>query len=366
MNSPVLFFHAAFLGNHLIICLMLLWSTGLCAQAKEPVQVSFEGKKYWQFESVDTFNNTPFKFYYMYDKKGKCLGWVYEFPRDGEWINFYKEDSGKVASKFTVKDSLLNGRSTQYRFDGTKESEYDFTRRLEDGFVRYWNRKGVLTLEHFYELYTFQDGYEDSRRAGEWRSWYSDGKIRKVEHFSENEPDGIQVEYYDNGQVMREEFYIKGERDSFLTLLHPNGRIQSRTQYKAGKFVTNNPHQEFHPNGNLSGTGDLEDAQKTGKWTYFYENTRKESEGEYGTYIYHHEHGDFPMSHKAGHWIYWYENGQIKAAGDYATEEIDYFDFSVSIDKASAKRLANWKFYNTKGEEISQEAFEKTEKIDDY
>ena len=123
----------------------------LAAQPVEPIQVEWNEKLYWKYESVDQHNNTPFKFNYQYDSAGQYLYWKYEFTRDGDWISFYKEDSTKVASIFHVKDSLLNGLSTQFYLSGKIQSEFEFYNRENNGFVRYWNEAGKLTLEHQYE-----------------------------------------------------------------------------------------------------------------------------------------------------------------------------------------------------------------------
>lgn len=353
--------------NKYILLLLLLLNEGLtlAQQPMKPIQVEYKGVKYWKYESVDTMNNRPFKFYYMYDSIGTYLGWQYEFPEDGKWINFYKEDSTKVASIFEIRNGLLNGKSTQYYLDGSKESEYDFSDGEENGFVRYWNKSGLLTLEHEYKIKDFGH-FKSSVRVGEWRDWDESGNLTRVQHFADNELDGTQLVFYGDGKVEIEEFYKNGLRDSLITRYHSNGQIKSRIEYKNGDFIPNNPHQEFHPNGKVSGIGNLEEGRKSGKWTYFHENGLKESEGEYGTYTYEHEHGDLYFSVKKGIWKYWYDTGNIKAEGEYDGEVIDDMNFGSDAQSAKALRKSVWQYFNKEGMIISLSEFEKQESINDY
>lgn len=348
-----------------IIVILLLNGYFLLAQSSKPVQIEYKGIKYWKYESVDSMNNTPFKFYYMYDSSGQYLGWQYEFPKDGKWINFYKEDSSKVVSIFEIKNGLINGKSVQYHLDGSKESEYEFFDRERNGFVRYWNKAGILTLEQEYQIKDYGD-FKSSARVGEWRNWDNNGNLTKIQHFIDNEPSGVQLVYYSNGQIEIEEFYKNGLRDSLLTVYHPNGQVKTRIEYKNGKFVTNNPNREFHPNGKVSGVGNLEEGRKIGKWTYFHENGIKESEGEYGKYTYHHEHGDFYFSVKIGMWKYWYDTGKLKAEGNYEGVEIEDMTFGSDAQMAIATRKSDWKYFDKKGVKITLKDFEKQEIINDY
>jgi antitoxin component YwqK of YwqJK toxin-antitoxin module len=345
--------------------MLLLNECLLFVQPIKPTQVEYNGIKYWKYESVDSMNNTPLKFYYLYDSSGTYLGWQYEFPEDGKWINFYKEDSSKVASIFEIRDGLLNGKSIQYNLEGNKLSEYDFFEREENGFVRYWNKAGILTLEHEYKIKDFGH-FKSSVRIGEWKDWDQNGNLIKVQHFTDNEPDGRQLVFYRNGKIKIEEFYKNGLRDSLKTLYHPNGQIKARLEYKNGSFVSNNPHQEFHPNGEISGMGDLEEGRKIGKWVYLHENGLKESEGEYGMYTYQHEHGDFYFSVKIGLWKYWYNTGRMKAEGEYEGQEIEDMDFGSDAQSAKGLRKDNWQYFNKKGKAIPSAEFEEQESISDY
>ncbi|MBK7243873.1 MAG: hypothetical protein IPH98_08435 [Saprospiraceae bacterium] len=338
--------------------IFILLTIKLVAQPVEPIQVEWNGKLYWKYESVDKHNNTPFKFNYQYDSTGQYLGWILEFPREGEWINFYREDSIKVASIFHIKDSLLNGRSTQFHFSGRKQSEYEFYNREENGYVRYWNEEGILTLEHQYE-YKDYGHFQSSIRVGEWRDWDDQGKLIRVNNFDNDELHGKQIEFYETGQVKIEEFYINGQRDSTLTEYHSNGQIFKQVRYRKGEFIEKNPNIEYHPNGKKRGKGNLEEGRKIGTWTYYYENGQKESEGKYGIYTYEREHGDLYFYHKQGMWKYYYPNGTLKAYGTYDNIQIQDIDFGDIPQKGLGIRKDDWRYFDENGEAISFQEFDR-------
>lgn len=338
------------------VAILILITFKLVGQPVEPIQVEWNGKKYWKYESVDQENNTPYKFNYQYDSSGQYLGWIYEFPRDGEWINFFKEDSTKVASIFNVRDSILNGKSIQYHLSGKVHSEYEFYNRRQVGYVRYWNKEGILAIEHQYK-YKDYGYFQSSVRVGEWRDWDDEGNLIRVNRFQDNELHGKQLEFYENGQIKVEEFFDNGERDSILTEYHPNGQIFRQIKYRKGEIIENNPTFEYHPNGQVSGKGNLNQGRKEGLWRYFYDNGEKESEGKYGTYVYPHEHGDIYFYHKQGVWEYWFPNGKLKAIGTYDDSQIQDLNLEDDWQIGLGVRKEDWKYYDEQGVEISHKEF---------
>lgn len=335
------------------ITLLLFISIKLAGQAVDPVQVEWNGQLYWKYIYVDQYNNTPYVYNYLYDSLGNYLGRLDYFPKDGAWIGFFQEDSSKVASIFHIKHGALNGKSTQYHLNGQIQSEYQFRNRVEDGYVRYWNDKGILTLEHQFQYKDFGH-FKASIGVGEWKDWDDDGQLIWSRHYQEGELHGRHLEFYPNGQIKVVQFFKLGEKDSTYTSYHSNGQVFKQLRYKDGVFIEDNPSYEYHPNGKISGTGNLIQNLKDGPWKYFYDNGALESEGKYGTYIYPHEHGDMFYQHKQGLWTYWYPNGKIKATGTYDETQVQTLEIGV---EAIGLRKDDWKYFDEQGVEITLEEF---------
>ncbi|WP_109436991.1 toxin-antitoxin system YwqK family antitoxin [Aquimarina sp. AU119] len=172
----------------------------MIAQKNHIKHISFNGEDYWKYESVDIDNNTPFAF--------PPSGYG-QFPEDGKWISYFEEDASKVASIFEVKNGKLDGKSIQFRLDGSKLSEYNFLKGEQNGYERYWNKKGILVIEYQYE-YKDYEHFESSIRIGEWKDWNDNGKLIRIRNFLDNKLHGKQLEFFNDGKIKKEEFYEKG------------------------------------------------------------------------------------------------------------------------------------------------------------
>ncbi|MCK8523489.1 hypothetical protein M0D21_18040 [Aquimarina sp. D1M17] len=175
----------------------------MSAQKSQIKQTTYNDENYWKYESVDSLNNTPFKFPTdLLSRDGK-------FAKDGKWISFFEEDSSKVASIFEVKNGKLNGKSTQFYFNGGKQSEYEFLDGEQNGYERYWNKKGILVLEYQHKYKDYLN-FQSSVRNGEWKDWNDNGTLIRIRNFQDDELHGRQLKFLENGQLEKEEFYIKG------------------------------------------------------------------------------------------------------------------------------------------------------------
>ncbi|WP_106792739.1 toxin-antitoxin system YwqK family antitoxin [Aquimarina sp. Aq78] len=327
--------------------ILIFTSLSLIAQKNQIQQISFNGENYWKYESVDIHNNTPYKF--------PPSGYG-QFPKDGRWISCFEEDTTKVASIFEVRNGKLDGKSIQFRLDESKESEYDFLKGEQNGYERFWNKKGVLVFESQHQYKNFVN-FESSVRIGELKKWNDNGKLVKIQRFLDDEPNGRQLEIYENGQIKKEEFYINGKKDSTITKFHSNGQIEKQIKYTQGRFVEENPNVEYHSNGNVAGKGDLKAGQKTGKWIYYYNDGAKESEGKYETYIFNYHNENTYFYHKKGLWNYWYTNGRLKAKGIYGSPKIEDLEFNDQYQNTKGVRKDSWKYFDDNGTEISLKKF---------
>lgn len=331
------------------------------AQEKPVNQVLYKDKLYWLYPPVDTgLNNTPYKYWFRYDLNDNYLGWKKEFPKDGDWINFFKLDTTKVASIFRVENGLLTGKSTQYSFGGRLESEVEFLRGEPNGFTRYWNDSGLLVLEKQYKLVDYGH-FLAPVLIGQSKSWNNDGSLYEIKNFNnEGELDGVHLIYHDNGNIRLEEFFKKGEQDSTQTYLHDNAQIKSQQRFENGLFIPDSVSYEYHPNGKVAATGKLPNRRKLGNWKFYYDNGQLRAEGEFGTYTFQHDHGDIFMPIKIGIWKYYYSSGELMASGSYLDEII--FEVSESDNfetKTYQEKKDDWLFYDANGNAISLEAFEK-------
>ncbi|UKN00901.1 hypothetical protein K6119_14290 [Paracrocinitomix mangrovi] len=101
-----------------------------------------------------------------------------------------------------------------------------------------------------------------------------------------------------------------------------NSEIQSE--------VPKDVYQEFHPNGQLSIEGKLnENGNREGLWVSYYDNGTKWSESYYSDGI------------KEGHSLTFFPNGKVRYVGEYKAD----------------KKTGLWKFYDEEGNLSKEENF---------
>ncbi len=319
--------------NRIITLWLILVVSKSFGQSPEPVQIEWNGKMYWRYESViNESYNGPFNYDYGIEM-------IREFPKDGDWISFYEDDSSKVASVFKVKRGFLDGFSVQYYLNGQKLSEYEFLSGVENGCTRHWSREGVLT---YTGCFVIDSSMQYSHMEGEFMSWDSEGNLMYCTNYKGDRLHGKQMSFYKNGQVKEEVVFVEGEKDSIFTMYYPNGQIFKQLEYRRGVFV-DSVYKEFYPNGILSGEGQKVDNMRYGKWVFYYEDGEKFAEGEYviDVLLGHHT-GDYDLfASKRGEWKYWYPNGYLKFIATYTNES----------------RKEDWQFFNEFGRSIPFEEF---------
>ena len=66
-----------------------------------------------------------------------------------------------------------------------------------------------------YELgdYREEGNYKDDKREGEWKHYYTGGKLRFEGKYVDGFPDGKHIYYYENGKVKMEGKYIMGMKE---------------------------------------------------------------------------------------------------------------------------------------------------------
>ena len=110
-----------------------------------------------------------------------------------------------------------------------------------------------------------------------------------------------------------------------------SNKIQMIGTYKSEKLNIKYGHfSYFYENGKKKSEGDYINNDNDGFWTYWYENGQKRSEGNYkndlkqGKWEYWHENGKkksegrYTNSNSEGLWQFWYDSGEKQSEGIYS------------------------------------------------
>ena len=117
-----------------------------------------------------------------------------------------------------------------------------------------------------------QEGYTlNGNKTGTWLTFQSDGRIKMVESFVNNQLDGVQLELDQRGQIVKKAFYRAGELDG-PSSTYKFGRPQEVIPYSMG--TVNGTVQRFYVNGKK-----MEEIQFTnGKQDGFYRHYNEQEQ----------------------------------------------------------------------------------------
>lgn len=128
-----------------------------------------------------------------------------------------------------------NGKETNYRDDGTVESEL------------YYNENGKL--------------------EGEQKRYYPDGQIERISTYKNGQKEGPVKEYYADGQLKLDETYKEDVRTGVSTEYYPNG--QKKSFYTFKEYYRTGPFKIYYDDGKLKEEGEAENDNYVYRKTYY-------------------------------------------------------------------------------------------------
>ncbi len=78
---------------------------------------------------------------------------------------------------------------------------------------------------------SMEGSIKNGLRYGEWKSYYSDGKIWSKGFFKNGLREGHGLVYYPNGEIQIDGYYAKGERTGIWKSFDEHGNMVSETDY---------------------------------------------------------------------------------------------------------------------------------------
>ena len=271
--------------------------------------------------------------------------------KDGKWIQYFVEDSSKVAKIYEVKDGVLDGTWQEYHFNQQLADCGNYEEGKKVGIWKSWHESGKLKSESSYEKGEF---------TGKSRSWFLNGNLNRVNNTDKDLNSGYVTEYYENGGKDYEYTYFKwGQID---TEWYKNGQLKSRQKYRFGQ-LKNEAQTYYHENGQIAQQGKTKKGGKNGVWKYWYANGQLKAEGKYRIYPVARKSTKFSVSWrglKVGYWKYWNEDGEILAEGIYKNiidKKLEFYDEGLT-----AMKIGKWKFADQTSE--NQDKIKKIDNID--
>lgn len=204
----------------------------------------------------------------MYYENGKIkeVGEYTNNRRDGSWKSYY-EDGVTLRGEINYSDDF--GRYTEYDQAGKILSEGPKMGTRQVGHWRFYSPEdGTLQAE---------GDFENSKRNGNWVSYYPSGKISSEGKYENDVPVGKWEYYFEDGKVSASGQYLGGQREGYWSAFNSTGEKENDVTYVNGT----GEYREYYKSGKLKAKGMIVDDHRQGHWEYYYEDGKKEGESDY-------------------------------------------------------------------------------------
>jgi len=198
---------------------------------------------------VDEAGNKQGEWRYYYDTGELRSKGIYKDNRKtGEWKFYFKNGSVEQLGRFVR--GRFSGSWTWYYETGELEREEVFENGKENGLMTEYAKDGTIIEKGeyldgekegpwFYHVgdHTEEGNYSAGLKDGEWKHYYSNGKLRFEGKYVQGSQDGKHKHYYENGKLKTENFYIMGRKEKHWRSYDLEGNVILTTTYKNDKLI---------------------------------------------------------------------------------------------------------------------------------
>jgi len=219
-------------------------------------------------------------------KKGRPVGIHTNYDENGEILNstvFDEFGDKKSEGKFN-KNGLKNGEWKNFYSSGKIKGNGSYKNGKKTGMWCFYYKNGNIEEKGL---------YQNDKTNGVWKWFYQSGNILREENFLRGKEHGAFVEYSKDFMIIVKGNYLNGEKDGFWF-------YNVGDQIEEGNYFSN---------------------KKDGIWKYYFTNRTLKFEG------------NFIRGRAEGKHIYYFSNGK--------TKEIKFFENGIKEKK--------WSFYDSNG-----------------
>ncbi|MEM7515929.1 MAG: hypothetical protein AAF368_03255, partial [Planctomycetota bacterium] len=253
--------------------------------------------------------STPSTFTSWYDEETKTQkqaeGQKQYGKRTGLWTYWFED--GSKQGEGTFASGERDGRWTAWHPNGQKHTEAIFEAGVLSGGNREWYENGQLAYEVQFEggeqngpgLRFHPDGskaasesWEKGKRVGTWTEWYPNGQKASEAKYVEGLRQGVARSWFESGQLASEGEYVDDLAEGPIVKYWEDGSVHQRGEMSKDKLIgtsirtfptgvlqakisfdeDGNAHGrtcEWHPNGQVAVTGEIEHGKRIGLWYFF-------------------------------------------------------------------------------------------------
>ena len=176
---------------------------------------------------------------------------------------------------------------------------------------------------------------QEGKKTGQWTTFYENGNTKTSGKVVRGYPDGIWTFYYENGKVRSKGSFTRGVFElgsagsmNFIpviaktgewSLWNREGKLILKSNFANNEFeeeALNGPFVQYHDNGKKAIEGTYKNNMKTGTWTYWHKNGKRQREE---NYLYKDCNLEDFIWYECptGTWTYWDEEGKMVKQESY-------------------------------------------------
>lgn len=76
----------------------------------------------------------------------------------------------------------------------------------------------------------------DSKKTGEWRTYFESGKLKSIIQYQNGVEHGKWITYFESGNISSEGQFTNGTKSGKWNYYYPSGKLKSRTNYATGEI----------------------------------------------------------------------------------------------------------------------------------
>jgi antitoxin component YwqK of YwqJK toxin-antitoxin module len=367
--------------------LILIFPLFVFAQPNQIRTIDYKGLTYFIFPKYQKKDHNLSGAYWIEKEKKNKEPIITPFPKDGDWIQFFQEDSTKAVLIFQIKNGLPDGKYQRFDFDGklvengnfeagSRIGEWHINDRDEDisgNYIKIDSAYYKSAWEpYYYNLHKGKDGlwiyqnkqgtilkkefYKNKKRDSTWVIYYPNGQKKVEKNYHNDYLNGIYKAWGEDGKLLIEQNFKDGKKSGQSTEWHPDGKLKCELVYQQDKIVSGNCVL-YYKTGEKYAEGQLDDDVKVGVWIYYHKNGNIWAKGTYVPFItsicVSAAARDYYHSAMNGKWTFWNSNGQQIAQGNYQPAQIKtprgYF--------FEGEKLNNWKYWDEHKMEVKEKKF---------
>ncbi len=288
---------------------------------------------------------------------GKKTGFSYNYETITEKNNVSRH---YLKSKELYLDDKKEGPSYYYYPSGKVRQIINYKNGKKQGTGKEFDEKGtVITLYEYHNDYMTSREFinrvnEKGQKAGTWKTFYTDGKLKEEDNYKNGVLDGTTKMYSDKGNLINERAYREGkiieegiqmkvEAIELITYYDDGVTIKRKGIYldeipvgfhyfynTAGK-----PEKSirYNNNGIRTGEGPVDETEKrTGEWKLYFETGELRAQGQ------------FANDRQNGEWKFYFQDGKTEQTGNFNNGVME----------------GEWKWYFPSGNILREEVYAKS------